>query len=30
MDELPNVMVIQQSHSQPVNPGHVTNNELAH
>ena len=30
MAELPNVMVIQQSHSQPVNPSHVTNNELAY
>ena len=30
MDELPNVVVIRQSHSQPVNTGHVTNNELAH
>ena len=30
MDELPNVCVIQQSHSQPVNPSHVTHNELAH
>ena len=28
MDELPNVWVIWQSHSQPVNPSHVTNNEL--
>ena len=30
MAELPNVMVIRQSHSQPVNPSHVTNNELVH
>ena len=30
MAELPNVMAIRQSHSQPVNPSHVTNNELAH
>ena len=30
MDELRNVVVIRQSHYQPVNPGHVTNNELAH
>ena len=30
MAELPNGMVIQQSHSQPVNLSHVTNNELVH
>ena len=30
MAELPNVMVIWQSHSQPVNSSHVTSNELAH
>ena len=28
MAELPNVMVIWQSHSQPVNPSHVTNNVI--